>query len=149
MSKESKFHSRQYLKRKLERKDLDDDPFSQFDVWYGEVLRTHHGSSGALSRNQIKSGCRFYELRVKPAYSPATIGRRNISETIVKSVFSSLPELKAYRTHYVSFPEVGALYALSLPFRAKLLVFPLKQRPAFKDFTLPRNARSYAALARS
>ncbi len=37
MSK-SKFNSRQYLKRKLEREDLNDDPFVQFNVWYTEVL---------------------------------------------------------------------------------------------------------------
>lgn len=39
MSKKSKFHSLQYLKLKLERKDLDDDPFTQFGIWYGEILR--------------------------------------------------------------------------------------------------------------
>ena len=38
MPKKNKFHSRQYLRLKLERKDLDDDPFVQFDLWYGEVL---------------------------------------------------------------------------------------------------------------
>ena len=39
MSKKNKFHSLQYLKLKLERKDLDEDPFVQFDFWYGEVLK--------------------------------------------------------------------------------------------------------------
>lgn len=39
MSKKNKFHSRQYLRLKLERKDLDEDPFVQFDLWYGEVLK--------------------------------------------------------------------------------------------------------------
>ncbi|MCY3625394.1 MAG: pyridoxamine 5'-phosphate oxidase [Candidatus Dadabacteria bacterium] len=39
MSKKNKFHSRQYLKLKLERKDLDENPFVQFDLWYGEVLK--------------------------------------------------------------------------------------------------------------
>ena len=39
MSKRNKFHSRQYLKLKLERKDLDENPFVQFDLWYDKVLR--------------------------------------------------------------------------------------------------------------
>jgi len=38
MSKENRFHSRQYLKLRLERKDIDDDPFIQFDSWYTKVL---------------------------------------------------------------------------------------------------------------
>ncbi|MCY3985953.1 MAG: pyridoxamine 5'-phosphate oxidase [Candidatus Dadabacteria bacterium] len=39
MSKKNKFHSSQYLKLKLERKNLKQDPLDQFDIWYGEVLR--------------------------------------------------------------------------------------------------------------
>ena len=38
MSKKNKFNSRQYLKLRLERKDLDDNPFVQFNIWYRQVL---------------------------------------------------------------------------------------------------------------
>ena len=38
MSERKKFGSVQYGKLRLERKDLDDDPFVQFDSWYEELL---------------------------------------------------------------------------------------------------------------
>ena len=38
MSEKKKFGAGQYVKLKLGRSDLDPDPFSQFDVWYREVL---------------------------------------------------------------------------------------------------------------
>ena len=39
MSKKNKFNSRQYLKLKLQRQDLKQNPLDQFDLWYREVIR--------------------------------------------------------------------------------------------------------------
>ena len=48
MSKKNKFNSRQYLKLRLERKDLDDNPFVQFNIWYRQVLEAEVDFPNAL-----------------------------------------------------------------------------------------------------
>ncbi len=40
MSEKHKFHSSQYLKLKLDREDLDEDPFVQFDLWYRKIFES-------------------------------------------------------------------------------------------------------------
>ena len=56
MSKKNKFNSRQYLKLKLERKDLDDNPFVQFDIWYRQVLEAEVDFPNAFILSTVGSG---------------------------------------------------------------------------------------------
>jgi pyridoxamine 5'-phosphate oxidase len=56
MSKKNRFNSRQYLKLKLERKDLDDNPFVQFDIWYRQVLEAEVDFPNAFILSTVGSG---------------------------------------------------------------------------------------------
>ena len=56
MSEKKKFGARQYAKLKLERSDLDADPFSQFDAWYREVLDSEADFPNAVTLSTASAG---------------------------------------------------------------------------------------------
>lgn len=56
MSEKKKFGAGQYVKLKLGRSDLDPDPFSQFDVWYREVLDSEADFPNAVTLSTASAG---------------------------------------------------------------------------------------------
>ena len=56
MSEKNKFGARQYMKLKLERSDLHDDPFFQFDAWYGGVLASEEDFPNAVTLSTASAG---------------------------------------------------------------------------------------------
>ena len=56
MLEKNKFGARQYMKLKLERSDLHDDPFFQFDAWYGGVLASEEDFPNAVTLSTASAG---------------------------------------------------------------------------------------------
>lgn len=104
MSEKSKFHSRQYLRLKLERKDLDDNPFVQFDLWYGEVLEAEVDFPNAFILSTVGAGgvpssrvvlLKGYDERGFSFYSNSLSRKgRNIAENPVASLCFWWPEFE-------------------------------------------------------
>ncbi len=102
--KSSKFHSKQYLKRKLERKDLNENPFVQFGIWYDEVLNAEldfpnafilstAGSDGFPSSRVVLLKC--YDERGFSFYSNSFSRKgRDIDENPVASLCFWWPEFE-------------------------------------------------------
>ena len=104
MSKKNKFNSRQYLKLKLERKDLDDNPFVQFDIWYRQVLEAEVDFPNAFILSTVGSGgfpssrvvlLKGYDERGFSFYSNSLSRKgRDIAENPVASLCFWWPEFE-------------------------------------------------------
>ncbi len=104
MSKKNRFNSRQYLKLKLERKDLDDNPFVQFDIWYRQVLEAEVDFPNAFILSTVGSGgfpssrvvlLKGYEERGFSFYSNSLSRKgRDIAENPVASLCFWWPEFE-------------------------------------------------------
>ncbi len=104
MSKKNKFNSRQYLKLKLERKDLDDNPFVQFDIWYRQVLEVEVDFPNAFILSTVGSGgfpssrvvlLKGYDERGFSFYSNSLSRKgRDIAENPVASLCFWWPEFE-------------------------------------------------------
>ena len=104
MSKKNKFKSRQYLKLKLEREDLDDNPFVQFDIWYRQVLEAEVDFPNAFILSTVGSGgfpssrvvlLKGYDERGFSFYSNSLSRKgRDIAENPVASLCFWWPEFE-------------------------------------------------------
>ncbi len=104
MSKKNKFNSRQYLKLKLERKDIDDNPFVQFDIWYRQVLEAEVDFPNAFILSTVGSGgfpssrvvlLKGYDERGFSFYSNSLSRKgRDIAENPVASLCFWWPEFE-------------------------------------------------------
>ena len=104
MSKKNRFNSRQYLKLKLERKDLDDNPFVQFDIWYRQVLEAEVDFPNAFILSTVGSGgfpssrvvlLKGYDERGFSFYSNSLSRKgRDIAENPVASLCFWWPEFE-------------------------------------------------------
>ena len=104
MSKKKKFNSRQYLKLKLEREDLDDNPFVQFDIWYRQVLEAEVDFPNAFILSTVGSGgfpssrvvlLKGYDERGFSFYSNSLSRKgRDIAENPVASLCFWWPEFE-------------------------------------------------------